>query len=162
MPKSEETINALLDLPVTAEDYRVFCRNNNFGAIEAVSKRLLSFESHFINNESVNHILANGCVAIGFASSLHQRAQTLALGSFERISKYFNGKPIFVGFIPEKKKYISGAIIPMSESIVLIIYLPTATNLPNLLFPPFSSVHKIKGFTAELIRMWIDEVINSC
>jgi len=150
----------LLDLPVTLKDYMTFYRNKDFDKIQSISKRLLDFESQLVSIESANHIVVNGCAYLSAIISSYKKAPALALKSFADVSEHFGGKLIFFGFILEANKYIEGAIIPINEGGVIIIYLPVSTNPPKVLCSSDLMSRKAINFLVNFMEMWKDTVIN--
>lgn len=147
----------LLSLPVTRRDYITFCRNKDFESIDLVSEELLKFESRLVTAEAASLVIANGYIDLISIIPRSQDTQATLLKSFIRVCRRFQGKPIFLGFIPDCNKYIIGAIIPIDQKGVIIVYLPVPPNSPKVLCSP-SLREQIHFFLVEFTNIWKDEI----
>jgi hypothetical protein len=158
MSQNIDMIDNLLDIPITEEDYVDFCRNKNFVAIESVSKKLLQLESQLTTTESANLIIANGYSDLSLR--LYKKKQALALRAFSDVIRNFGGKLIFLGFILENSKYVQGAIIPIREDGVILVYLSAFPSSSKVLFSASLQPRRVIDFLVEFVKVWKDEMEN--
>jgi hypothetical protein len=154
----EEKQSSLLNLPVTLEDYVTLCRKRDFGAIDLVSKRLLALESKMVESEAASLILDKTLRLILSTISSSQNAHALITDSFVQASVRLHGKAIFLGFISECTKYFEGAIVPIGQEGILVVYLPIPPNPLKVMCSPDLKGERVISIAAGFGEIWIDEV----
>jgi hypothetical protein len=161
MPKARCDWSALIDLPVTLEDYVAFCQNKDFSAIRSVSEKLSAFESRLAVFEPTTNILNDVFGYILSIIPLGKNTQVLMTDSFVKASERFEGKSIFMGFISERTKYIEGVMISLNREEVIIIYLPIPPNCPKVMYSPSLVSKKVIDTVMEFAEAWKREAIDS-
>ena len=152
---------SFLELPVAMEDFVTYCRRKDLAKIRLISEKLATAESTLITDKEAVRLLAEGCYCASLISINHHKPQTLVLNAFARTLKDLGGKLIFPAFVPEKDKFLEGAIFPIGSNGIVLIYLPAKDIPPKVMFSPNLKPATVRDFLFELNYVWKNQILNN-